>query len=360
MLMAVAHKPLSRLDFPAGSAYIVRMTAKAQSEKIGPGNRPANQRPLYLAPLRGVTDAIYRSTYAAYFDGIDLAVAPFVTTHAGRRIKPAHVRDLRPEDNRNMPVIPQVLTKNAEDFITLADHLFDMGYGIINLNCGCPFPQVANKGRGSGLLCDPDNLDRLLDTILSRISNRLSIKTRLGRHNTDEIRSVLPIFNRYPLESVTVHPRTGIQMYTGVPDLRSFAWCLDHCRHPVVYNGDITDLKGFQELEQRFEGVAGWMIGRGMLANPFLPGLLKNNQTVDETQKTNHFRRFHDTLFERYRDRLSGPGHLLDRMKGLWKYFAQGFRGSETARKKIHKARSIEHYTAAVAAFLDSRLEWKP
>ena len=360
MVMVVALIALSGLDFPAGSAYIVRMTIKAQSEISVPGNLPVTQRPLYLAPLRGVTDVIYRNTYAKYFDGIDLAVAPFITTHAGRRIKPAHVRDLRPEDNRYMPVIPQVLTKSAEDFITLADHLFDMGYGVINLNCGCPFPQVANKGRGSGLLCDPDSLDRLLDTILSRISNRLSIKTRLGRHDAAEIHTVLPIFNRYPLESVIVHPRTGSQMYSGTPDLTAFAWCLASCRHPVVYNGDITDLKGFQALEQRFEGVAGWMIGPGLLANPFLPGRLKNDQAADEIQKTNRFRRFHDTLFERYRDRLSGPRHLLDRMKGLWKYFAQGFQDSETTRKRIHKARTIEQYQAAVTAFWECGLEWKP
>lgn len=335
------------------------MTVKAQSETTTPGNLPATRRPFYLAPLRGVTDVIYRSTYAEYFDGIDLAVAPFVTTHAGRRIKPAHVRDLRPEDNRLMPVIPQVLTKSAEDFITLADHLFDMGYEVINLNCGCPFPQVANKGRGSGLLGNPDGLDRLLDTVLSRISNRLSIKTRLGRRATDEIHAILPIFNRYPLESVTVHPRTGIQMYSGVPDLETFAWCLDQCRHPVVYNGDITDMKGFHSLAQRFEGVAGWMIGRGMLANPFLPGALKNGQALDDTQKTNQFRQFHDALFERYHDRLSGPRHLLDRMKGLWKYFAQGYQSSDTARKKIHKARTIAQYQAAVTAFFESGLEWK-
>jgi len=360
MVMADAFIALSGLDFPAGSAYIVRMADKVQSETIAPDDRPKNRRFFYLAPLRGVTDAIYRNTYAEYFDGIDLAIAPFVTTHTGRRIKPVHVRDLRPEENRNMPVIPQGLTKNAEDFITLADHLFDMGYDVINLNCGCPFPQVANKGRGSGLLCDPDSLDRLLDTVLSRISNRLSIKTRLGRHDAAEIHSVLPIFNRYPLESVIVHPRTGSQMYSGTPDLTAFAWCLASCHHPVVYNGDITDLKGFLALEQRFEGVAGWMIGRGLLANPFLPGMLKNNQTANEAQRTDHFRRFHDTLFERYRDRLSGPRHLLDRMKGLWKYFAQGFQDSATARKRIHKARTIEQYQAAVTAFWECGLEWKP
>ena len=312
-----------------------------------------------MAPLRGVTDCIYRSTYAAHFGGVDLAVAPFITTHAGRRIKPAHVRDLRPEDNRGLPTIPQILTKSAADFIQLAHHLFDMGYKTINLNCGCPFPQVANKGRGSGLLCAPDALDRLLDRVLAQIPNRLSIKTRLGRRQADEIRTVMPIYNRYPLESVIVHPRTGIQMYAGQPDLAAFTWCLEQCRHPVVYNGDITDRDGFEELVQRFEGVAGWMIGRGLLANPFLPALLKDGREADADRKMHRFKQFHDDLFDRYRNRLSGPGHLLDRMKGLWKYFAQGFRNSDGPRKRIHKARSVDQYRDAVAAFWDADLEWQ-
>jgi tRNA-dihydrouridine synthase len=128
----------------------------------------------------------------------------------------------------------------------------------------------------------------------------------------------------------------------------------------VIYNGDITDLAGFHQLERRFESVAGWMLGRGVLANPFLPSLLKSNPAIDATRKTDRFRQFHDALFERYRIRLSGPGHLLDRMKGLWKYFAQGFQDSEAARKRIHKARSIEQYQTAVAIFLDGGQDWMP
>ena len=333
------------------------MHLKVQSEK-DIAMHGTTMRPLYLAPLRGITDAIYRNTYAEHFSGIDLAVAPFVTTHTGRRIKPVHVRDLKPAENRNMPVIPQVLSKNADDFIVLADHLFDMGYDLINLNCGCPFPQVAKKGRGSGLLCTPDRLDRLLDTVLAHIPNRLSIKTRIGRYAADEIHAVMSVFNRYPLESVTVHPRTGVQMYTGTPDMETFAWCLSECRHPVIYNGDITCLEGFRELERRFTEVAGWMVGRGVLVNPFLPGLLKGRPAESPDRKNARFQSFHDDLFERYRTRLSGPGHLLDRMKGLWKYFAGGFRDSETARKRIHKARSLSQYQTAVSAFMESGLSW--
>ena len=346
------------LDFVSRSAYIDKMKPNEHATTQAGVEAPSAQRPLILAPLRGVTDAIYRSTYAEYFDGIDLAVAPFVTTHAGHRIKPSHVSDLRPEDNQRMPVVPQVLTKSATDLITLAKHLFDMGYGTINLNCGCPFPQVANKGRGSGLLCNPEDLDQLLDIVMAHIPNRLSIKTRLGRHSVEEIKAIIPIFNRYPLESIIIHPRTGIQMYTGRPHLEIFAWCLQNCRHPVIYNGDITNWASFTALTNRFAGVTGWMIGRGVITNPFLPGFLQSPKKVDQAKRTLHFRQFQDALFERYRSRLSGPGHLLDRMKGLWKYFAQGFIDSDAARKRIHKARTIDEYENAVASFLDGGLKW--
>jgi tRNA-dihydrouridine synthase len=334
------------------------MNPEVQSEIDAAPRAPIARTPLWMAPLRGITDCIYRTAYAEHFAGIDLAVAPFVTTHTGRRIKPAHVRDLEPRENRRLPVIPQILTKNAADCITLADHFCDMGYATVNLNCGCPFPQVANKGRGSGLLCTPDDLDRLLDTVFSKVSIRLSIKTRLGRRRADEIRAVLTVFNRYPLASLIVHPRTGLQMYEGEPDLDMFAWCLEHSRHPVVYNGDITHLEFFRGLADRFDGVAGWMIGRGLLADPFLPDLIKTGRRVDNAEKTDRFRQFHDTLFERYRRRLSGPGHLLDRMKGLWRYFAQGFRDSEAARKRILKARSITQYREALAALWAAEPRW--
>ena len=169
----------------------------------------------------------------------------------------------------------------------------------------------------------------------------------------------MTVFNRYPLDSVIVHPRTGLQMYAGAPDLTTFAWCLDQCRHPVVYNGDITDSSGFRRLTQRFQGVAGWMIGRGLLADPWLPEEVKTGRRIDGRERTDRFRRFHDTLFERYRMRLSGPGHLLDRMKGLWRYFAQGLPNNEGARKRIHKARAIDQYLAAVADLWAQRPEWR-
>ena len=319
---------------------------------------PSLDSPLWLAPLRGLTDAVYRTALAQHFPGVDLAIAPFLTTHSGRRIKTAHVRDLLPANNRGLPVIPQILSKHPDDFVHLANHLFELGYAGVNLNLGCPFPQVANKGRGSGMLPFPERIEYFLEATIPRLTGRLSIKTRLGRRHRDEIQSLIPIFNRYPLQEVIIHPRTGVQMYTGHPDLEAFETCIHQLAHPVVYNGDIRHLDDFHRLAQRFPSAAGWMIGRGVIANPFLPGNIKSGADAWDN-KVERFRRFHDDLFERYRLRLNGPGHLLNRMKGFWTYFPQCFRDSHKGCKRILKARSLAQYGDAVRLFFGSEPQWR-
>jgi tRNA-dihydrouridine synthase B len=313
---------------------------------------------LYLAPIRGVTDAVFRTVYARHFQGIDLAIAPFLTTHSSARIPARHVRDLAPAANPAMPVIPQILSKSAVEFITLARHLFEeLGYTQVNWNLGCPFPQVANKGRGSGLLPHPERIDAFLEEALAAIPNRLSIKTRLGRRDPGEMAAVARVFNRYPLEEVIVHPRTGIQMYDGRPDLEAFAVFMGLCTHRVVYNGDILSEAVFAGLRARFPAVGAWMVGRPALANPFLPGLLKGVAPLPPDPVA-AYRRFHDDLLHHYRERLSGPGHLLDRMKGLWRYFHVPFAHGAEALKCIHKAAHLDLYEELAARFFDGEDRW--
>jgi tRNA-dihydrouridine synthase len=286
-----------------------------------------------------------------------LAVAPFITTHGGSRIKTRHVWDLLPAHNRALPIVPQILSKHPDDFVQLANHLYDLGYASVNLNLGCPFPQVANKGRGSGMLPFPERVEGFLDAVMPRLVGQMSIKTRLGRHHRDEIQALIPVFNRYPLHAVIIHPRTGVQMYDGTPDQEAFAACIQQLTPPVVYNGDITSLPVFNRVAERFPSAAGWMIGRGVLTNPFLPGIIKSGREAVEDQAA-RFYRFHDDLMENYASRLSGPGHLLDRMKGFWNYFANGFHDSVRERKRIHKSTNLAQYREAVHAFFTAGLEW--
>ncbi|MFZ1985702.1 MAG: tRNA-dihydrouridine synthase family protein [Desulfatitalea sp.] len=307
---------------------------------------------IFLAPLRGLTGAIFRDTYAEFFDGIDSAVAPFLTTIQGSRIKPNQLKELLPENNRRMPVVPQILSKTADKFIVLAKALFDLGYDTVNWNLGCPFPMVARKKRGSGLLPHPDLIEAFLEKTLAAIPNRLSIKTRLGHHCAEEILALLPLFNNYPIAELIIHPRTGVQMYTGRPDVDSFARCLPLCGCPVVYNGDIYTREDFETLRERFPTVNGWMIGRGVLGDPFLPAAIKGLST-NRSDRIDRFRRFHDALYERYAQVRHGPAHLVDSMKGYWAYFAAFFPDGEGLLKQVRKTHSAEHYQELVGRFLE-------
>ena len=312
---------------------------------------------LYLAPLRGFTEYIYRNAFARHFSGFDIAMAPFIPTMSDARLKNKHLKDVLPENNHAMPVIPQVIGNNSEDFILLAKRLFDLGYETVNWNLGCPFPMVAKKQRGSGLLPHPQKIEAFLETTLPAIPNRLSIKARLGRKKTDDILPLLAIFNRYPLDEVIIHPRTGQQMYDGEPNLDMFEKCLDVSAHRVVYNGDINDLATFKLYSQRFKTVDRWMIGRAALINPFLPAAIKNGQD-DVADKVKAFRAFYDDLFAQYRRDFSGPGHLLDRMKGFWTYFSQAFKDGRNIKKKIHRTRKLDRYLEIVERFFEEEAEW--
>jgi tRNA-dihydrouridine synthase B len=312
---------------------------------------------LILAPLRGFTDAVFRNAFQRHFQGIDEAVAPFVTSIKGRRIKPSHLRDLAPADNLAMPVVPQILSNRADEFLRLANTLFDLGYGEINWNLGCPYPMVAKKLRGSGLLPHPEMIDCMLAAVMAHFPGRLSIKTRLGRFSASEMEDLIPVFNRYPLSRVIVHPRTGIQMYTGSVDLDGFAACLSSIAHPLVFNGDINDFADFRSRESRFPLTWGWMLGRGLIANPFLAEIIREGSRPSGNLNK-RFAAFHDDLVEAYCELFSGHGHVLDRMKGYWCYFANGFDDGRRLLKRIRKAASLQHYRAIVATGLAGGNRW--
>jgi tRNA-dihydrouridine synthase len=312
---------------------------------------------LYLAPLRGLTDYIYRNTFTRHFDGFDAAVSPFIPTVSAAHFKISHLKDVLPANNSAMPITPQIMGNNSDDFITLAEHLYELGYSTVNWNLGCPFPMVANKRRGSGLLRYPDIIEAFLEKTVPSIPNSLSIKARLGCRQTDEILKLILIFNQYPLEEIIIHPRTGKQMYDGQPNLDMFEKCLELSRHRIVYNGDINDLATFNVYSERFRTVSLWMIGRGALANPFLPSIIKAGKD-DFDNKVETFRHFYEDLFEAYRQVFSGPGHLLARLKGFWTYFSKPFHNSRKIEKKIHRTQKLNRYLEIVNRFFEEEAEW--
>jgi len=311
---------------------------------------------LYMAPMKGFTDHLFRSAFADHFDGFDLAVAPFIASKQDHHIKRKYVKDVLPENNTRMPVIPQILSKTTADFIVLANYLYDLGYDTVNWNLGCPYPMVANKKRGSGMLPYTDRIRTFLDKVIPEISGSLSIKVRLGWKENADIFRLLPVIDQYPLSEIIIHPRTGLQRYEGPVDLDAFEDCLAVIRHPVVYNGDIRTVGDFRRLSQRFDRVHAWMIGRWCLADPFLPSRITTG--VDNIQdKIYRMQRFHEALFEAYNSVLYGPSHVLNKMKGLWRYFSLPFEDCKKTMKKIKKTRRPDQYLEQVNLFFETEAQ---
>ncbi|MDL2321677.1 tRNA-dihydrouridine synthase family protein [Desulfosarcina sp. OttesenSCG-928-B08] len=315
---------------------------------------------LIVAPLHGFTDAVFRDAFQRHFSGMDEAVAPFVSSVSGRRpIKPAYLKDLIPEPDARLPVVPQILGNTADDFVFMAKALADLGYTEINWNLGCPYPMVAKKKRGAGLLPFPDTIDRMLDAIHHDFSGKISVKIRLGHYAPTEADALVPVFNRYPLARIILHPRTGVQMYTGKADPDAFERLLPQLVAPVVYNGDITRPEIFEGLFSRFPSISGWMIGRGLVADPFLGEILKSGVTPSAETRRNRFAAFHDDLVAGYQARLFGPRHVLDRMKGFWGYFAGQFPDSDRMLKNIRKTKTLAAYAEEVRKLMDDAAVFK-
>jgi tRNA-dihydrouridine synthase len=306
-----------------------------------------------MAPLKGVTDYIYRNTFFRHFPGIDIAVAPFVAAVNGNRVKKRYVRDLLPEHNHAMPVIPQILSSTAHGFVFLANLFYDMGYETTNWNLGCPFPMSPEKNRAAFLLPHADRIQAFLDEVIPYLKGKISIKARLGLYDNREFLRLIPVLNGFPIEEVIIHPRTGMQRYDGKPDLRTFEECVSGLEHPVVYNGDIRSLGGFQVLAGKFPTIDRWMIGRWLLVDPFLPLAIKSGNTAFSNRQ-DKMKQFHDDLFEQYRDILSGPKHLLDRMKGLWSYTQSAFQDGSNGLERIRQAGTPEAYQDAADFFFQT------
>ena len=307
---------------------------------------------LLSSPLQGFTDFRFRNAFDKYFGGIDTFYAPYIRLNGKLVIKPAYERDLTPKNNTVKELIPQVMTNDADEFLFVAKYVEELGYKELNWNLGCPYPMVTKRGMGSGLICKPGKINEILHKVHQESDIIVSMKMRMGYDTPEEILAVFPILDNYPIKNVAIHARIGKQLYKGGVDLDSFQTCLDNSKQKIYYNGDITSVKKFNELKERFPSIDHWMIGRGLISDPFLPNMIKNNNPNYPENRVEVFSKFHDTLFNEYESALSGQSHVLIKMLHFWEYFATTFDNPHKTFKKIKKAKSIPAYENAVRDIL--------
>ncbi|MDO4633560.1 MAG: tRNA-dihydrouridine synthase family protein [Eubacteriales bacterium] len=297
----------------------------------------------YLAPLEGITTYIYRRNYHKYFSPMDKYFAPFVTS---AKLNYKERMDLTLENNPDAVIVPQVMSKHAEEFLSMAETMASLGYHTVNLNLGCPSGTVVAKGRGAGMLASPEALDQFLDQIFSQSPIKISLKTRIGISDPEEWEALIPIYQKYPVEELIIHPRLQKDFYKGVPRMDAFAAAVSSIQAPLCYNGDISSVSDYQTLVQTCPALDRVMIGRGVLKNPAL--LAQIRQEPLPTKDT--IRSFHDDIFQEYRERMSGDRPALCKMIELWTYLKDGFTNPENYMKKIRKSKHCSDYLLAVDA----------
>lgn len=300
----------------------------------------------YLAPMEGITGHVYRNAYKKYFDNIDRYYTPFIVPNQSLSLKTKELRDLLPENNQGIDIVPQILTNDSEGFTVTAKKIQQLGYDEINLNLGCPSGTVVSKGRGSGFLAETDELDLFLDQIYKANDMKISIKTRIGKESPDEFYKLIEIYNKYPIEELTIHPRTRSDFYGNTPNLEVFKDALSLSKNPICYNGDIFTVEDYNSFTKEFPQVESIMIGRGIIANPGLMGEIKENAHIDKRI----LREFHDEVFNNYKEVLREDKNAMYRMKELWGYMIHIFSDNKKYAKKIKKANKISDYNEAVGS----------
>ncbi|WP_324069883.1 MAG: tRNA-dihydrouridine synthase family protein [Flavobacterium sp.] len=303
---------------------------------------------LLSSPLQGFTDFRFRNAFHKYFGGIDTFYSPYIKLNGKLVIKGSFERDILPENNSTLNVIPQIITNDAEEFLFVAKYVQQFGYKELNWNLGCPYPMVAKCGMGSGLISNTSQIEHILKRVHNETDIIVSMKMRMGYENPTEILDVFPILEQYPIKNIAIHARIGKQLYKGGVDLDSFQKCLDTSKQKIYYNGDITSVEKFRTMQERFPSIDHWMIGRGLIANPFLPSMIKNNTTEYPKNKLEIFEAFHDTIYQEYDAYLQGPTPIRMKMLGFWEYFSESFSNPQKTYKKIKKAGNSKNYESAV------------
>ncbi len=292
----------------------------------------------YFAPMEGITDRVFRQVHHKYFPGADRYYMPFLSPTVHRALTPREERELPYADTDGYRAVPQLLTKVAEDFLWMAGQCQDRGYDEVNLNLGCPSGTVTAKGKGSGMLRDPDALDAFLDAIFASAPLPISIKTRLGLEDPEEFPRILEVYNRYPIKELTVHPRVRKAFYTGPVDMDAFRYAYAHSKNPLCYNGDLKSLSDIAAIQAQFPKVEAVMLGRGLVGDP---GMLSPGGT--DLAKLEEFC---NELLEGYIAAFGSARNAMFRTKENWGMLINRFQNPEKLWKRLRKTTDLAEYRA--------------
>ena len=307
--------------------------------------------------MEGITGRVYRQVHHRFFPGIDKYYTPFLSVTRDLKLNGRDKKELDPAENPDIFLVPQFLGNDPEAFRKGIQYAGKLGYSEININLGCPSKTVTAKKKGSGLLDEPELLTRLLDGVFEETElnssgsspnpdrkMQISIKTRLGVSDPEEVFSLLEIYNRYPISELTIHPRVRDEGYQGRVHLDYFEECLRRSENPVCYNGDIRTVRDYEQIAEKFPEIHAVMIGRGLVGNPALVREIRGGDSLTMEE----LKLFHDSILESFMEAFQGDEYVSIRhMLELWSFMKENFPDSDRLIHKLYKTKRLSEYRAA-------------
>ncbi len=300
----------------------------------------------YFAPMEGLTDHTFRTLHHKYFGGVDKYYMPFLSPTMHRTLTHKEQRELPRADSVSFAAVPQILTKNAGDFLWAAQVCKDLGYTEVNLNLGCPSGTVVAKGKGAGMLRDVWALDAFLEEIFANSPLPISLKTRLGLERPEEFPAILEVYNRYPALQLQVHPRVRKAFYNGDVDMDMFRYCAENSTNKLCYNGNLCSLSDISAFSAEFPQIDAVMLGRGFLSDP---GMLCGGTDAKALEA------FMTELMEGYIAAFGSARNAMFRLKEHWSYLLPRFEDAEDLAKRLRKTTELEEYKAITRELFSSR-----
>lgn len=298
-----------------------------------------------FAPLQGYTDAIYRTIHNKVFGGINCYYSPFIRLEKGE-VRQKDIKDIFPENNEDINLVPQIIVNSNEEFLKLTESVCNLGYKRIDINMGCPFPLQTKKGRGAAILQNTKHLEDIVESINSINDIDFSIKMRLGMDSAEEAKGALEIINKAKLHHITIHPRIAKQQYKGEIDYQTFDYIYQNCLHPIIYNGDILSQEDIYNIINIYPKIEGIMIGRGLLAKPYLAMELNKTIRLSVSERLSMIMKLHDAIYDHYSSVMQGEHQLLLKMKTFWEYLDEEI--GKKPYKAIKKSVNIKKYELAI------------